>query len=116
MTNPVARFEITATDLKGMRTFYGQLFGWDTSNDDQRYSLVRARDGIGGLILKAEAGLPTFVTVYVEVDDVEQYLKKVEQLGGTIYVPPTESPVPGEKLFAVFGDPEDNLIGICERT
>ena len=116
MTDPVSRFEIAATDLKALRSFYADLFGWSTESENPgRYAVVRTGPGIPGLIFKADPGIPTFVTVYIEVDDVEAHLKRAESLGGTIYVPATESPVPGEKIFAVFGDPEGNIIGICER-
>ncbi|MFN2614712.1 MAG: VOC family protein [Actinomycetota bacterium] len=116
MENRVERFEIAATDLKGLKVFYEELFGWAASSDNpSRYSLVEPRDGIKGLIFKADPGVPTFVTIYVEVEDVEQQLKRAEQLGGTIYVPATQSPVPGERCFGVFGDPEGNIIGVCQR-
>lgn len=116
MTNPVGRFEIAATDLKAVREFYSNLFDWQTSSDSPtKYALVDTGDGINGLIFRADPGVPTFVTFYIEVDDVEKYLEKAEQLGGTVYVPASPSPVPGESLFAVFGDPEGNIVGLRQR-
>ena len=111
MGNRVARFEIAATDLRSVKSFYTKLFDWKAEGED-RYALVHTGNGTNGFIFEADPGLPTFVTFYVEVDDVDRYLDKAEQLGGTIYVPATPSPVSGEREFGVFGDPEGNLIGV----
>lgn len=111
MGDRVARFEIAATDLRAVKAFYTKLFDWKTDDAD-RYAIVRTGSGTDGLIFAADPGVPTFVTFYVEVDDVERYLEKAERLGGTVYVPSTPSPVPGEREFGVFGDPEGNVVGV----
>lgn len=112
----VARFEIAATDLKTVRAFYTNLFDWTVPAENPgRYAVIDTGDDVPGFIFRADPGIPTFVTVYIEVDDIEAYLNKAEKLGGTTYVPPTPSPIEGEKVFAVFGDPEGNLIGLVER-
>lgn len=118
MGNPVGRFEIAATDLKSLRAFYTGLFEWEAAPSENpiRYSVLETGEGISGFIFKADSGLPTFVTFYVDVDDVEKYLRKAEELGGTVYVPATPSPIPGEKVFAVFGDPEGNIVGLRQRS
>lgn len=116
MAHQVSRWEIATGDLPGIRSFYRELFGWRvTSPDPDRYSIVDGGDGIAGLMFQADRGVPPFVTIYVEVDDVDEHLALVEKLGGTIYVPATASPIPGEKLFGVFGDPEGNIVGVCQR-
>lgn len=112
----VARWEIAASDLKTTSAFYADLFGWKTTpSENRRFHVVDTGNGIGGIIFKAEDGLPTFVTFYVEVPDVEAALERAEGLGATTYVPPTPSPVAGERFFGVFGDPEGNLVGLVQR-
>jgi uncharacterized protein len=116
MAHPVARFEIAATDLKVVRAFYTSLFDWAVPAENPgKYAVVDPGEGVKGMIFRADAGIPTFVTFYVEVDDVDAYLVKAEKLGGTVYVPPTPSPIEGEKFFAVFGDPEGNIVGLVQR-
>lgn len=117
MAHRVARFEIAATDLQTVRRFYTSLFDWQIPAENPgRYAVVDTGNGIGGFIFRAEPGIPTFVTFYVEVDDVDATLDKAERLGGTVYVPPTPSPIDGEATFAVFGDPEGNIVGLVQRS
>ncbi|MEK7217098.1 MAG: VOC family protein, partial [Chloroflexota bacterium] len=55
---------------------------------------------------------PGHVTVYVQVDDLDAYLKKAESLGGKTLMPPTE--IPGVVTMAMFADPEGNVIGMIK--
>jgi predicted enzyme related to lactoylglutathione lyase len=50
------------------------------------------------------------VVVYVQVDDLEAYLKKAESLGAKRLVEPTE--IPGMGAWAQFTDPDGNAIGL----
>jgi predicted enzyme related to lactoylglutathione lyase len=50
---------------------------------------------------------------YVEVDDPAAYLQRVESLGGTVVVPPTELPDFG-LTFAFFADPEGHVVGLSK--
>ena len=52
------------------------------------------------------------LTVYAQVDNLEQYLKKAESLGGKTVIPPQE--VPGMGRFAWFADPEGTSLGIWQ--
>jgi predicted enzyme related to lactoylglutathione lyase len=50
------------------------------------------------------------VRISVLTDDIESTLAKVEELGGQTVTPKTEIPDMG--WFAVFKDPQGNLIGL----
>ena len=50
-----------------------------------------------------------YVTVYVQVDDVDAYLAKAQGLGGKKLVGPIDFPT---GTFAWMSDPEGNLIGL----
>ena len=52
------------------------------------------------------------ITNYGLVASVEEYMKKVERLGGSICMPKTEVPTMG--YFAVCQDPEGNPFGLWE--
>jgi predicted enzyme related to lactoylglutathione lyase len=58
-------------------------------------------------------GDPGHVTFYVEVDDVDAYLEKTEQLGGRTVVPPTVIEQFG-LTFAFIADPEGHVIGLSK--
>ncbi len=115
MPNPITHFEIVAKDAKKSQEFYKGVFGWDVNaNNPMNYGIVDTQTGrgINGGITGAAPGMPAMVTVYVEVDDLQPYLNKVQRLGGRTLVPPTV--VPGMVTFALFADPEGNAVGLVK--
>jgi predicted enzyme related to lactoylglutathione lyase len=101
MGQPVVRFEITGRDLKTLRDFYSELFGWeiDTSYVPHYGTVERNTNtegiGIAGAVSEVpeppsttyrgrtrSQGYEGHVTVYVEVPDVEAALAHAETLGG----------------------------------
>ena len=115
MPNPVVHWEITARDAGKAQEFYGSLFGWhiDSSNPIG-YGFVgtKSTSGINGGIPQAGEGDPTRVILYVEVDDLQAYLDRAEELGGRTLMPPTE--IPGIVTLALFADPEGNTTGLVK--
>ena len=115
MGRPVVHFEIAVKDGKTAHWFYSKLFDWkiDASNP-MNYGLVSADEqgGIGGGIFEAQEGMPTYVTFYVHVDDLQSYLTKAEELGGKTVLPPT--PIPDIGSFAMFADPDGNTVGLFQ--
>ncbi|MBI4552540.1 MAG: VOC family protein [Candidatus Latescibacteria bacterium] len=113
MGHPVVHFEVGGNDRKQLERFYGQVFDWKIhSHDEMHYGLVEAAErGIGGGISGSIPNGPSsWVTFYVQVDDLEAYLKKIESVGGKTIVPPT--PIPNTGSFAWFSDPAGNCIGL----
>ena len=113
MAHSVVHWEIMAKDAKKMQDFYARLFDWKIdSNNPMNYGMVEpgGERGINGGIGAAQDGMPTYVTFYVEVDDLQAYLSKAESLGGKTVVPPT--PIPNIGSFGIFTDPEGNYIGL----
>jgi uncharacterized protein len=112
MANSVAWFEITGKDGEALQRFYADVFGWEYQDapGDGNYGMVSAENGgIGGGIGDAQDG-QGHVTVYVEVDDPQAYLDKIEQHGGKTVTPVTE--VPNMVTFALFADPEGHIVGV----
>jgi hypothetical protein len=106
----VIHWEIAGRDLDALSAFYGELFGWKAEGFDADYRLVNLDDGIGGGLMRCRDRTPSYVTIYVAVDDLDDTLTKAKELGGTPIVPPT--PIPGVGAFAMFQDPAGNTIGI----
>jgi predicted enzyme related to lactoylglutathione lyase len=124
MGQPVVHFEIIGTDPARMRSYYGDLFGWefDTSgpvaesvSQPGNYGFTdptpsggpRIPGGVGG-----GPGYPAHVVFYVGVPNVEAALQKAESLGGQRSMGPERAP--GRDLVVGhFIDPEGNLIGLA---
>nr|ASV46811.1 hypothetical protein [uncultured bacterium] len=100
-----------------LHSFYSELFGWKIdANNEMQYGLAAAEDaGIGGGIGPDAEGGPGYVTFYIDVDDINAYTVKVEQLGGKIIMPPTELS-DFNMTFAQFADPEGHVIGLTQST
>ncbi len=117
MTKPaVGWFEVTGKDGPALQEFYSKLFDWTVNDagDGSGYGLVEAGEkGIAGGIGSAPQEWSGGLTFYVEVDDPGAYLKKAEQLGGAIVLPPTEIPNFGI-TFAIFTDPEGHVVGLSK--
>lgn len=116
MSNPVVHFEIVGSDNAKTRQFYSELFDWNIVADNPMdYGMVNAESdrGIsGGILGVEEEDDRTGVRIYIEVDDLQAYLDKAEQLGGKTILPPTV--VPDMVTFALFADPDGTLIGIVK--
>lgn len=111
MPQPVVHFEIAGADGERLRTFYRELFGWRPEPGGPGYWLVGAEDGgIGGGLMETANAMPNYVTVYVQVADLQASIARATELGGTVVVRPTV--IPGVGRFAMFNDPEGNLIGM----
>jgi len=114
MANPVVHFEVIGKDGKKLQSFYGGVFGWNIQADNpMNYGIVSNEDtggGIGGGVGQGDGS--TSVTFYIEVDDPQAYLNKVEAAGGKTVMPVTE--IPGMVVLAQFADPEGNVVGLVK--
>ena len=113
MPHPVVHWEIAGKDGEQLQQFYGSLFDWKIQHEPQMsYYMVQpgGDGGIGGGIFSAPDGAPPYLTLYVQVDDLQAYLEKAESLGGKTVVPPT--PIPNIGSFAMFSDPDGNTVGL----
>jgi len=121
VTQPVVHFEIIGSDPANLRSYYGQLFGWDYQIGDAtteavsqpgNYGFVDATtgSGINGGVGGGD-GYEGRVLFYVSVPNVEAALQKAESLGGKRQMGPEGTP--GTLVVGQFTDPEGNLIGIA---
>jgi predicted enzyme related to lactoylglutathione lyase len=108
---PVKWFEIATSGSEEVGAFYSNVFGWKLQPLEGGYTLVETGGdgGIPGGIGGAEG--PNQVTFYLEVDDLQAYLDRVEQAGGKVVVPVTELPM---VTFAQFADPQGNVVGLMK--
>ncbi len=122
----VVHFEIPADDVARAKEFYGSIFGWDLQDYDMgggSYTIAQTvpvderqmptePGAINGGMMKrsAEAANPV---ITIQVDAIDEALKKVEAAGGSVVTPRTE--VPNMGWFAYFRDSEGNTMGLWER-
>lgn len=115
--HPAVMFEIIASDQVRALQFYEQVFGWSWQFGTGNFGYVHfpfCRPALLGGVGKANTEEPGFKAgtyFYLEVDGLEEALERVEAHGGARYVEPTS--VDGYR-FAMFKDPEGNVIGLIE--
>ena len=122
MGQPVVHFEIIGSDPARLRTYYGELFGWEFDTADAvtesvsepgNYGFVAgdaAANGINGGV-GGGAGYERHVLFYVGVPNVAAALDRAEGLGGTRVMGPEGKP--GTLVVGRFTDPEGNLVGVA---
>jgi predicted enzyme related to lactoylglutathione lyase len=110
----IVHVEIPAQDPEASHAFYSNLFGWKHEYyPNLNYHRFYTEEGPGGGYVSVgdQAGHKiNQVRISVLTDDIESTLAKVEELGGQTVTPKTEIPDMG--WFAVFKDPQGNLIGL----
>jgi len=115
MGNPVVHWELMSKDPAKVSAFYEKIFDWKIEHIAQmNYRMVETggEGGINGGILKPERDgpWPGNMTLYINVDDLAAYRKKVVAAGGKIHV--EEQEVPGMGSLSLFTDPEGRMMGL----
>ena len=125
MKNPVVHFEIYADDPEKLAKFYSNLFDWAIEPvPGMDYRMVKSVDtdanglptqpGINGGMIKRPEGYDVRATVnYVNVDSLDNAVKRAQDLGAKITKP--RSPVPGMGWFAMLVDPQGNHFAMWEQ-
>jgi predicted enzyme related to lactoylglutathione lyase len=109
----IVHLEIPTGDSAKTAAFYSDLFGWDMQRDEgMDYTMFETGSVAGGFNPLSEQVKPGDVLVYIESDDIEADLKRIEGKGGKTLLPKQEIPTIG--WFAFFADPTGNRIGLFE--
>jgi predicted enzyme related to lactoylglutathione lyase len=111
-----AWYELLTTDMAAARDFYGRVVGWNAEDVSAAfpYSVFSAdKAEVGGLMeLPPEAlrmgATPRFVG-YVEVDDIDGTVERLRRLGGSVFVPPTDSNI---GRVSIVADPQTATFGL----
>jgi uncharacterized protein len=115
MGYPVVHFEVVGRDAQALQGFYKDAFDWQMEEaipDFYTMAYPSAEGGINGGIGAAMNGGEGHVTFYVLVPDLEAALSKIEELGGSTVMGPTE--VGDGPTIAMFADPEGHLVGLLK--
>jgi predicted enzyme related to lactoylglutathione lyase len=103
-------FEIGGPDSGRLADFYAALFGW-RMQPIPGYTLIDTEggSGINGGVRQTADG-EARITFYIETDDMQAALDKINLLGGKTETPITE--LAGVVTYAVFSDLDGLLIGL----
>lgn len=109
----LVHFEIPADDMNRAKKFYTELFDWNINPYDgnPEYWMIQTsgeKAVEGGMMKRQDPRQP--ITNYIDVESLDEYARKVENLGGKIIV--SKTPVPGQGYFAVCQDTENNIFGL----
>jgi hypothetical protein len=118
----IVHFEIPADDVERSKKFYSDLFGWKieiwpgSTVDDKEYWMITTTDekgnkALGGGMMKRQMSQHQN-TNFIDVESVDEYSSKVQQLGGKVVVP--KMSVPGMGYLAYCLDTENSSFGIWE--
>lgn len=113
----VVHFEIPASDPKKMIDFFTRAFDWGFKQFGQNeYWIAETGDqklpGINGAIMKRLHPQQP-ITHDIQVDNIDEAIKRIESNGGAMVVPKTELPGVGWRAF--FKDPEGNIHGLWQN-
>jgi predicted enzyme related to lactoylglutathione lyase len=107
--------ELITTDPAAV-AFYQNVLGLTTSTMDMgagEYTLFEV-DGqmVGGTTPPQMPGVPSHWHVYFGVADADAAVAKTTELGGSVLVPPFDTPV---GRLAVIGDPQGAVFSIIQQ-
>ena len=113
MGKPVVHFEIGCRDLPQTADFYSKLFDWSITGEAPAAMIDTQASGRGatGHITTLGHEPHQYTIFYVEVENLGDYLKKAEELGGRTLVPPVPLPT---GTFAWIADPGGNTVGLWQ--
>ncbi|OGG61836.1 glyoxalase [Candidatus Kaiserbacteria bacterium RIFCSPHIGHO2_02_FULL_49_34] len=125
--NKVVHFEIPSDDRGRVKKFYGEVFGWDIAdmpyNGDEVYTTAttspvdenwmhKEKGAINGALVDRNDTVSTPI-VTIEVESIDEHIKKIEAAGGTVVTP--KGAVEGMGFYAYFKDSEGNVMGLWEN-
>ena len=108
--------ELTTSDPKAARAFYGKLLDWQFQDMDMgksTYTVINVGgQGIGGItaVPPNAKGMPPTWGSYITVNDVDAVVARVAGLGGKVLLAPMDIPTVGR--FATIMDPQGATISL----
>jgi uncharacterized protein len=125
MSGKVVHFEIPADDVERAQAFYRDAFGWTiNAMPEMAYTIVRTTPtdeagmptepgAINGGLLQRQTPI-TSPVITVDVEDIDDALRRIEELGGK--TARDKFDVGGMGIAAYFTDPEGNVVGLWQNT
>lgn len=120
MAPALVHFEIPSDNIERAKKFCNGLFGWKMEkmpSPMESWMFATANSKAeqpmsGGVMERKMPSEP--ITIYIDINSVNEYAKKVENLGGKVIKSKTE--VPGHRWFFVCTDTENNIFALWKAT
>jgi predicted enzyme related to lactoylglutathione lyase len=114
--NPLVFWELASHDAEKSVAFFRDVFEWEIEFSEKLgFYIVSSEHAsepmAGGIFTLGTARLP-FLTLYLEVDDIEAKAKEVAEHGGHIVEPPH---VIGGSRICLFNEPSGVTFAMIER-
>ena len=112
----IVHIEIPASDREASAGFYAELFGWTYEHFSQPmdYTMFQSGNVSGGFPDIGEYYKPGEVVIYIASQDLAADLDRIQSMGGSLLMPPTE--VPGSGWMAMFSDPAGNRLALWKSS
>ena len=111
--------QLLAVQPEAEARFFSDLFGWEASAHEvggQPYTLFQRKDTgkpAGGMLPKPPGSEgPSSWLAYVAVENADATAARVRELGGSVWVEPTD--IPGMGRFLVTSDPAGAMIAFIQ--
>jgi uncharacterized protein len=110
-------FEVTADDLERAAQFYRDVFGWaiaqpDAADDYHEIETGSKNDpGVPGAVVVRGNAYESVINTY-DVDDVDEFAKKISEAGGEVLAPKVS--IRGVGYIQYCQDTEGNTFGIMQ--
>ena len=90
MANSLCWVEFYGKDVAQKSKFLKDVFGWESTPHGDNYAMWTSGEGQMGGGLGNEESMGLCTVAYIEVDDIEATLKKIEDNGGSTVIPKTQ--------------------------
>ena len=123
MDHTIIHFEIPADDVEKLKRFYEEVFGWKITQAEGpiEYWVIQTvpvdpngmplRPGVNGGMYKKQQPENKPINYFV-VESINDFLAKIEKLGGKVIQPKEE--VPNVGWIAAAVDPEGNQFALIQ--
>jgi predicted enzyme related to lactoylglutathione lyase len=111
------QFQILSKTPDETARFYSNLFGWSIdANNPMGYRRIAtgSAGGIQGGIWPAPQQSPDFVQLFIAVDNVKSSVRKAEELGAKLIIPPAVLPE-GDEMAVLLDHPQGMSFGVWKQ-
>ena len=117
--NPVIFWELASHDMEKSADFFRKVFEWDVKfdNDLGFYHVPpfeQAKSASAGYIFTLKQAKLPFVSIYIQVEDIDAMAKKVVENGGSIVEPPNA--IAPTYRICLFNEPSGVTFAMIEPT
>lgn len=117
MGQPVVHFELWSKNPAKIGEFYSKVFGWSVNHmPEMNYRFVDTggEGGINGGIMQPQEGpWPGNMALYMNVDELATFRRKIVEAGGKIVV--EQMDIPGVGSLCLFEDTDGRVMGMWQK-